>query len=739
MGQTDGWHFYKEAPETITPIQIESTDDGTVYILSKDRKMYYREVGAETWTQVLNIQAFWNTTTFAVHPVNKRIFLGTQSQGIQMSDNYGESWQHEFFFTIPNSGNHQGIFSIAIDVENDMILLGGGVNVSTLEWKAHRSFNNGDTWQDVDVVGTYVELFLAENGNILASSELFGLFRSVDGGLTWSSLGMENVIFNDFAEDDNGVIYGTVNNALEENAMGVYTSNDGGLNWTLSNTGLGNTEATSIAYDAINNEVLLGSYDGLYSLNNAGWVLIEIPYDNPGVKDIHIIENTRYLGSELGGVDKKEEQDDMWISHNQGFSAGISDFLFNEAGALYITHSPTEGFFVSENALSPWGRFSLPQESVNTFLKVIQMEKSAAGDLYFLDFDELFRSTDDGLNFENLTPSLPPVIGTNFTSFAMMDVGVAEEIMLYQFADNIVYLSTDNGSNYEVLIESSDDDVGFFQVDAMLNSESMGYLVAIQDFNLDKKLLRSEDGDSWHQIDLSAAPQNNSSFNYKLHLRSDGEVIFSIGHQPYILNQDETLEVISVPWTQTNSNASYSLDSDALGRMYITTFPTFGSLDYEGIWQADEEGENWTNLGFPGGANGDEIYSTELNFDGQNVPFIIADDQLPSPDDADRKVALYYFGPDDIFTATNQLSKAEVKVLLYPNPVDNDGVITLESTAITGETILICYDIQGRRMDTEVEVSEGRAQLKLGNLTKGVYLVQIVNEDISRAVRVVVD
>ncbi len=727
FGQTDSWHIYKEAPETLIPVQIESSDDGTLYLMSKSRKMYYREVDDASWTEIANISSFWNSTTFAVNPINKRIFLGTENQGIQMSDNYGDSWQHEYFFTIPNSGTHAGIHSLAFDLEENLVILGGGVNVQDFAWFVYRSFNNGDSWETIVLPCTFCtfsSLHLRPNGDLLASSQNSGLYLSEDQGLSWSNIGMSGLGFSDFAEVADGTLYATAPTSLTGFETGVYTSSDGGLSWSLNNQGLLNTAATCIEYIWNTNEVLVGTYDGLYQLNSGIWEPTEIPHSNPGINEIREVATSLYLGTEIGGVDKKDLPQNPWLSYNQGFKGGVTDYLFNQQGALLATYNRAPGFFRSNTSSDEWMRFNtLPQDDDGAEIKVFQMEKSPAGNLFFLDFDELFLSIDHGESFFDITPSIPLVPGTFYTRFDKIDVSVEGELMFHQFDDNHIYLSTDNGLSFDVLLEPEDSDNGIFIVEEMLNSETLGYLTTILDESLDRKLLRSPDGIEWHEIIFVENPEINGFFKYTLDLMEDGQVIFSNGHRPYRLHQDETLEALSVPWLGNGNNSVYEFSSDDLGTMFISVFPTFGSLDYDGVWRSTNQGESWVNIGFPIGGDGEGLYSAKVRFDDEGHPFILYDAAVAGSSSSLDRVRIYYYGADDIFTSTDELYAGQSKGWLYPNPVGGDGVVTLKSSWLNKESEFFCYDLQGRKLQIEAQAAEGYAHLRLMDITKGVYVI----------------
>ena len=102
-----------------------------------------------------------------------------------------------------------------------------------------------------------------------------GVFRSVDGGETWSDFnaGLINLYISDLAVDPlnpNKMFAGTFGN-------GVHRSVDGGHNWHQALNGLGHTYVYSLAIDPQNpGTIYAGTNGGVYkSLDGAGtWVRV---------------------------------------------------------------------------------------------------------------------------------------------------------------------------------------------------------------------------------------------------------------------------------------------------------------------------------------------------------------------------------------------------------------------------------------------------------------------------------
>ncbi len=122
------------------------------------------------------------------------------------------------------------------------------------------SNDNGDSWQNVSggPVTTSIYGFFEHQENILAYCPL-GVFRSTDGGLTWTNTSGSIGVIVSMIEHNNNLF-------LITTSTGVFKSTDNGLTWAESNEGI---VVTQPFFDLPGEEIWsLG--DNLYFLNQAG-------------------------------------------------------------------------------------------------------------------------------------------------------------------------------------------------------------------------------------------------------------------------------------------------------------------------------------------------------------------------------------------------------------------------------------------------------------------------------------
>jgi uncharacterized delta-60 repeat protein len=75
----------------------------------------------------------------------------------------------------------------------------------------------------------------------------------------------------------------------------------------------------------------------------------------------------------------------------------------------------------------------------------------------------------------------------------------------------------------------------------------------------------------------------------------------------------------------------------------------------------------------------------------------------------------------------NELNSSSIVV--YPNPVNVNSLVTIQAE-ITGESALQIIDLTGKLiLNTFVEFKNNKAELNLEGLTKGTYLIKLINDD----------
>ena len=215
----------------------------------------------------------------AVVPDNPdRIFLGTSSGRLYVSDDRGQSWTR---FAHLGEGFDHVLDNIEIDPTNTKIMYVAGWSIEGRTGEIFRSKDGGQTWKSLDgMKGKSVHaLHLAlSNPKILVAGALDGVYRSNDGGDSWNRISPENhASIKDIGsiaidpKDPNTVYAGTYHLA--------WKTTDGGQNWHQINRGMiDDSDVFSIIVDPKSpNVVYASACSGIYTSQAAGELFKKVP------------------------------------------------------------------------------------------------------------------------------------------------------------------------------------------------------------------------------------------------------------------------------------------------------------------------------------------------------------------------------------------------------------------------------------------------------------------------------
>lgn len=180
---TDGgttWAKQFDAP--VTGRNVVATADGFAAQFNGNDD-YTVAADGTTWTEVGGIGS--NTTSYFFDQTNGRLYATTQSANLVMSTDNGVTWSDAGVVSARDSE-----FSF-VHARGETILVGynqsGGMT--------HLSTDGGSTWTELDrtqpkggFIAANGDLYVAQNVNVSLVSPSTALFRSQDGGQTWTRL-----------------------------------------------------------------------------------------------------------------------------------------------------------------------------------------------------------------------------------------------------------------------------------------------------------------------------------------------------------------------------------------------------------------------------------------------------------------------------------------------------------------------------------------------------------------------
>ncbi len=179
------------------------------------------------------------------------------------SSNGGESWS-----TIPlsSSSNAGYSFSLAVDPTDDSVLYVGGYDseAGRMTGRLFKSVNGGDSWTVItgSIEGNpdAIDIDAANPSKIFVGST-WGVFRSSDGGQSWSSAGISSAVTALAIDSSNPDI------VFAGSTGTCYRSTDGGGNWSTYKTGL---RGDCRGLYEVSGQILYASSAGVYRSSDRG-------------------------------------------------------------------------------------------------------------------------------------------------------------------------------------------------------------------------------------------------------------------------------------------------------------------------------------------------------------------------------------------------------------------------------------------------------------------------------------
>ena len=504
-----------------------------------------------------------------------------------------------------------GAFALSLACDSS-----GGIYAGTMTQGLYKSNDGGYTWSRIGLNGKIVNTILAFTNQIIFVGTDDGFYQTSDSGSNWIKNNLTSTA-NIFCKTLNGSIL------LGTNQQ-IYRSSDFGITWQNTTGNIPNVMVTSLTFDssgylyaaAGNKGILISNNDGILSWiqSNIGLTFIRSCYQGCFCKRkdnifTYVASPTNYISS-LAGVYISTDNGTSWTQKSNLFP--ISQFAVNQEGYLlagvYYDYSGFNsyniGVYYSSDLGSSWSQ--LPNQNNFDVRTLLTMPDGyiISGNYY----SGLFLSEDDGNSWEE--------INTGINNSDITDIYAAPSGSIFcsrfslDYSHGGVYRSRDQGNSWTKLNTGNNDP----NVRAFF-SDNQGNIYA-GDIDIYRS---SDDGEYWLNVSSGAGLINCfvQSPNGTLFAGTDGYGIFRSTNN-------------GLTWNESNSG----LTNLTIFTLTVSDLGTILAGSFEGIiFRSTNDGINWESINTLHNSTVLSLYKTTDNiiFVGLNADF--NDCLLKSSDD----------------------------------------------------------------------------------------------------------
>ena len=594
-----------------------------------------------TWDFIGPTNVGGRLTDVVMHPSDTQtVYIAAASGGVFKSEDLGESWQSIF-----DDQPSLSIGALAIDPEDPDIIYvgtgevnGGGGSLTYGGTGMYKSMDAGQTWESLGLtetrhIGRIVidpsnsqRIFVAAMGRLFSENEERGLFRSEDGGQTWENVlyvspqtGSIDVVINPNSPD-------TMYTAMWQRIRypgsrifggeegGVYRSTDGGSTWTelmngLPQTGIGRIglgmapSEPNVLYALYADEI--GPFEGFYKSLDGGDSWSRLPDDgllvsnysifgwwfgnirvHPENPDIIYALGLQLIRSQDGGNTFQDVSYGMHVDHHGMYIHPMNPDL--------IVEGNDGGFYVSQNGGNIWEhKNNLP---ITQFYTV---------EIDFQDPLHVAGGTQDNNTYQTLSESpsewdvLLPIGDGQYVRIDPSD----NQKIYGSFQRGRILRSVDGGVNFSFALDGidSEDPVNWsapIELD-VLNPGTM--------YTGTNRIYRSQDGaQSWEPISPTL-PSSSNSISVFDTFGTITTIAVSRTNADFIYaGTDDGLVWVSTNGGQDWDNITQSLPQRWVTRVMVdprvetTAYVTFSGLREDiplpHVFKTTDAGQSWTDI-----------------------------------------------------------------------------------------------------------------------------------------------
>lgn len=328
-----------------------------VYAFTKDGMYKSYDEGA-TWIYVPTDFMRNLVNFFHVSPLNpKKFFVCARDMGFYYSENKGENWKK-----VSDNDHMKEVTSVAEDPDNKLILYIGTLRDGILKYR-YDEFKKAWNEEHFGLSIFHVTSILINPLNhdeILASTFGDGLFHSLDKGKNWNKIeegpGSTDIQFLYQDGFNTPIIWAATH------SMGIWQSNNRGINWVERNTNLDGLVMNGIISDVNDPSILYAyTFGNVFKSLSKGveWTRVTDGLPNSDIKCLVIDpddSNTIYVGTDGSGAYRSLNGAKTWSSINSGLNhKRIFALAVNPKNSKHIiAGSYGKGIFQTDDGGRTW-------------------------------------------------------------------------------------------------------------------------------------------------------------------------------------------------------------------------------------------------------------------------------------------------------------------------------------------------------------------------------------------------
>ncbi len=440
----------------ITNFVLHPTNPDIMYVSTFGYGMYKSSDGAQSWKKLEKAPSSspgWGLDIDPMSPDTLYLGLGG-SEGMYKTTDGGASW------AAISSGLENNASKVVKSVKVDP-LHPASVFIGT-QWGFYHSGNGGKHWSKAtkgpgfgpyDPGGAETIEFKYNSGATLYSGNLSkGVFKSMDGGATWTSLAAEMCVpyIRKICTDKTDP-----NSLLAASIDGIYVTYDGGKKWSNTTKGIPEPDRnmqTLVRHPHNSETYYAGAAKGLYTTTDNGrtWQRFDSSLEYDWARDFYIDpDRPQHLMIASYGIYESMNGGKNWqrLTSKEMGDKSIKFIRADERGEIYYAGTTTDGLYRSVDNGKSW-------ENVGD---VFKGEKDVAdlaihvdrpGVVYVgVSRKGMFKSTDSGESWQSINNGFKgPVI-----SIQSILIHPQNPAILYAGANTGVYKSTDEGLSWSRL------------------------------------------------------------------------------------------------------------------------------------------------------------------------------------------------------------------------------------------------------------------------------------------------